>query len=278
MPDFTTSDGLRLFHTDTGTGVPILCLSGLTRNSTDFDYVAPHLGDARMIALDYRGRGRSDWADAESYTVETEARDVLELLDHLGLERVAILGTSRGGLIAMALSRIAHPRLLGVMLNDIGPEIAPGGMDAIRAYVGRRPNARTLSEAAMARADLIPGFDDVPHARWEEEAARHYVETTDGLDLTYDPNLARAIAAGDGPMPDSWPGFDAIAPLPLAAVRGANSNILTRETFEAMRARRPDMIAAEIPGRGHVPFLDEPDALAVLDAWKSCLRQEYFPT
>lgn len=272
MPDFITSDGLRLHHSDDGAGVPILCLAGLTRNGTDFDYVRPHLTGSRVIALDYRGRGRSDWGSAETYTVETEARDVLELLDHLALDRVAILGTSRGGLIALVLAATAPDRLAGIMLNDIGPEIAPAGLAAIMRYVGRTPMERTLAEAAQVRPTLMTGFDGVPGDRWAEEAERHYVETEDGLAINYDPALGDAVRSGaSAPMPDLWALFDAAAPLPLAALRGAASDILTAETFARMRARRPDMIAAEVPERGHVPFLDEPESLEVLSQWRALL-------
>lgn len=272
MPDFTTSDGLRLHYDDVGVGTPVLCLSGLTRNSTDFEYVRPHLANVRMIAFDYRGRGRSDWGLPESYTIETEARDVVELLDHLALDRAAILGTSRGGLIALVLAATVPDRLSGIMLNDIGPEIAPKGLATIMDYVGRAPAERTLSESAKIRAKLMAGFDGVPDERWAEEAARHYVETEEGLAINYDPALGDAVRGGASvAMPDLWSLFDAAAPLPLAALRGANSDILTADTFARMRARRPDMIAAEVPQRGHVPFLDEPEALEVLTQWKTLL-------
>lgn len=272
MPDFTTSDGLRLHYSDDGAGIPVLCLAGLTRNGTDFDYVRPHLADSRMIALDCRGRGRSDWASPETYTIETETRDVLELLDHLALDRVAILGTSRGGLIALLLAATAPDRLSGIMLNDIGPEIAPAGLGIIMDRVGRNPVERTLEEAAQVRATLMAGFGDVPGDRWAEEAARHYVETEEGLAINYDPALSDAVrSGGNALMRDLWPLFDAAAPLPLAAIRGTSSDILTAETFARMRARRPDMIAAVVPERGHVPFLDEPEALEVLSRWKALL-------
>ena len=101
---FTTTDGARLAFRDEGTGRPILCLAGLTRAHTDFDFLVPHLPGVRLIRPDYRGRGGSGWSGADTYTVPQEARDVLALMDHLGLERAAILGTSRGGLIGMALA------------------------------------------------------------------------------------------------------------------------------------------------------------------------------
>ncbi|MBJ3762430.1 alpha/beta hydrolase [Maribius pontilimi] len=272
MPDFTTSDGLRLHYTDRGTGQPILCLSGLTRNATDFDYVAPHQSDARLIALDYRGRGQSDWADPASYTIPVEARDVVELLDHLELQRAPILGTSRGGLIAMMLCATAKDRVAGVCLNDIGPEIAPEGIAAIMAYIGRNPVQKTHAEAAAMRAELMAGFANVPHARWVDEVEKHYRQTDEGLVINYDPGLADTVRAGGAqPAPDLWPLFDAMDGLPLACIRGANSNLLAPATLAEMRRRRPDMIVAEVPDRGHVPFLDEPQALAAIAAWRALL-------
>lgn len=270
MPDFTTSDGLRLHYDDRGTGQPILCLSGLTRTGRDFDYLAPHLSDARLITLDYRGRGKSDWGAPDSYNIQTEGRDALELLDHLGLDLAAIIGTSRGGLIAMLLAATARDRVAGICLNDIGPEIAPAGLDAIRGYVGRDPTARTYDEALAGRATLLPGFANIPESRWREEVMKHYEETPDGLVITYDPALARTLE-GDGAAPDLWPLFDATRGLPLACIRGANSDLLAPETVAAMQARRPDMIFAEVPDRGHVPFLDEPEALQAIAKWRELL-------
>ncbi len=109
MAFFTSSDDRRLFFEDTGSGTPVLCLAGLTRNSKDFSFLTPHLGDMRVIAMDYRGRGRSDHdPDFMNYNVLRESQDAIELLDHIGLDRVNVIGTSRGGLIAMALAA-SHP-------------------------------------------------------------------------------------------------------------------------------------------------------------------------
>jgi len=269
MADFTTSDGLRLHYTDEGTGLPILCLAGLTRTTLDFDYVTPHLSGHRLIKLDYRGRGQSDWdSDWKNYALPIECRDVLELMAHLSLDKVAILGTSRGGLNAMGLAAAAKDRLLGVALNDIGPVIEPAGLDIIRVYVGRNPAARTHKEMAATLAQIMVDFQGVPESRWLEEARKHYVEGPKGLSITYDPRLRDAtLAAADEPPIDLWPYFDALAGLPVASLRGANSNLLGSGTFAEMRKRRPDMIAVEIPGRGHVPFLDEPESVAALKDW-----------
>lgn len=280
MPQFNAPDGTELFFTDTGpgTGSPVLCLAGLTRNGTDFDYVAPHMIGHRLIRLDYRGRGKSAWADPATYTIPHEAQDVLALLDHLGIDKVAILGTSRGGLIAMMLGAMAKDRLTGVCLNDIGPVIERDGLDDIMNYLGRNPTQRSLREAAEMRAKLLPGFENVPEGRWFEEVSRHYIETPQGLQINYDPRLRNAvvaaetaIASGEAPPPDLWPLFDALDGLPLALIRGENSNLLSGKTAAEMRRRRPDMRFADVPARGHVPFLDEPAALEVIHAWLEAL-------
>lgn len=272
MAQFTTSDGLNLYYADEGAGLPLLCLAGLTRTTRDFQYVAPHLPPCRLIRLDCRGRGQSSFdPNWQNYALPVEMRDVMELMDHLSLNAVAILGTSRGGLNAMLLAAAAPDRLLGAALNDIGPELDPAGMSGIMTYLGRRPAARSHAEAAMALPFALKGFENVPPERWMQEARTHFVQTPDGLDITYDPRLRTAIEAG-GDIPDLWPLFDALAGKPLCLIRGAGSDLLSRETAQKMRARRPDMIFAEVAGRGHVPFLDEPGAVAALHAWMEKLR------
>lgn len=267
MPRFAAEDGAALHFTDAGEGLPVIALAGLTRNGADFDHVAPHL-PVRLIRPDYRGRGQSDWADPATYTIAQEAADTIALMDHLGLESAAILGTSRGGLIAMVLAATARERLLGVALNDIGPVIEDRGLDVIKDYIGRNPAQKTYAEAAAFRAEVWTHFEDVPLGRWLEEVKAHYRETPDGLVIRYDPRLRDAVlAAGAQPAPDLWPLFDAMAGLPLALIRGANSDLLSRATADEMARRRPDMLRADIPGRGHVPFLDEPQAVATLTDW-----------
>ncbi len=272
MGRFTTSDGVSLFYRDEGSGLPLVCLAGLTRDGRDFDFVAPHLDGVRLIRLDYRGRGQSDHAPWESYTIPVEARDVVELMDHLELPQAAVLGTSRGGLIAMVLAASAKARLIGVALNDIGPEIAEAGLEVIKGYLGRVPPQKTLAEVALRRAEVMTGFRNVPEQRWREEAERLFVQTDDGLALGYDPKLREAVlGAGAQPAPDLWPLFDALKGLPLCALRGANSDLLSAATFAEMQARRPDMIATEVADRGHIPFLDEPESLDALTRWLKML-------
>lgn len=275
MKHFTAPDGTRLAYRDEGTGLPVLALAGLTRNGDDFDFLAPHLEDVRLIRLDLRGRGASDHADPETYTVPVESTDVLALLDHLGLEKIAILGTSRGGIVGMSIAGLAKPRLAGLCLNDVGPVIEAEGLKDIIKVVGLRPAQSSFAEAAEARATYMQtvGFSGVPKSRWEAEVRNLFVETKDGLDIRYDPRLREAVdAAAKFPLPDLWPFFDALADLPLALIRGQNSTLLSAETAAEMQRRRPDMSYAEVPGRGHVPFLDEPEALATIRSWLRQLR------
>jgi pimeloyl-ACP methyl ester carboxylesterase len=268
LKHFTAADGTRLAYRDEGAGLPLLCLPGLTRDGRDFDYLAPLLPPVRLIRPDYRGRGASDPADPKTYTVPAEARDAIALLDHLGIPKAAVLGTSRGGLIAMFLAATAKDRLSGVCLNDVGPELNPVGLRKIADYLGRRPKFASRAEMAAAMPGLNPEFTDVPASRWAEEVARHTVETPDGLGLIYDPRLRDAVVpVFEAPPVDAWPLFDALAGLPLALIRGANSDLLTAATAAEMQRRRPDMILATVPGRGHIPFLDEPESLAAILAW-----------
>lgn len=279
MPQFfTTSDGTRLAYRDEGTGTPLLCLAGLTRTMGDFDYMLPHLPPCRLIRMDYRGRGQSQWTGAESYTVPQEGKDALELLGHLGVDRAAVLGTSRGGLIAMVLAAMAKDRLLGICFNDIGPEIHKPGLEKIMDYVGRNPRAQTHAALAEALPRNMPGFNNVPESRWMEEARLHYTAGADGLHITYDPALRDSfLAAFKGPEADLWPLFDACAGLPLALIRGANSDLLSPDCAAEMRHRRPDMLFTEVPDRAHIPFLDEPEAIGVLHDWLAQIKTTSTP-
>ena len=270
---FTTSDGARLAYDDRGSGVALLCLAGLTRSMADFDYVMPHLPPLRVIRMDYRGRGASAFTGADTYTVPQEAADALALMDHLGITRFAVLGTSRGGLIGMVLAALAKPRLMGLCLNDIGPEIDPAGLGRIFNYVGRNPAQKSHAALADAYARMLPGFANVPTARWLAEAQKHARETADGLEIPYDPALREAfLKAFNGPAVDLWPLFDALAGVPLALIRGANSDLLSLGTADSMRRRRPDMIFASVPDRAHIPFLDEPESLSAIHAFVQALR------
>lgn len=267
---FTASDGARIAYLDEGSGPVLFCLAGLTRNTSDFDYMMPHLPQGwRVLRMDYRGRGQSDWTGAATYTVPRESRDAIELLDHLGVERAAILGTSRGGMNALFLGATAQDRVAGICLNDVGPELEWDGLARIKDYLGRNPSARTIEELAAILPAVSPGMDNVPASRWREEAAHHTLPSGDGrLTINYDKTLREAfLEAFDKGSPDLWPLFDACAGLPLGLIRGANSDLLSEAATAEMRRRRPDMLFASVPDRAHIPFLDEPESVALLTQW-----------
>ena len=271
MRTFETFDGLKLAYSDTGDAqaLPLLCLAGLTRNSQDFSYLAKHLPDVRMICMDYRGRGQSEWAkDPQTYSIPAETRDALALLDHLGLDKVALLGTSRGGLIGMTMALVARERLRGVCLNDIGPELAPTGLTRIMDYLGEPPNYATAADMARDKPNTMIGFSDVTADRWAQEVAHQTRQGENGLENNYDPALRDAvIKASTGAPIDLWPLFDALHALPTALIRGANSDLLSSDTAREMQARHKAMMFAQVPNRGHVPFLDERESVQGIRKW-----------
>ena len=270
---FEVRDGTKIAYDDQGAGLPVLCLAGLTRTMADFDYVRPHLPPLRLIRMDYRGRGGSGHSGPASYTVLQEAQDALALLDHLDVEKAAILGTSRGGLIGMLLAMTARDRVMGLCLNDVGPVIERAGLERIFEYVGRNPVAKTHIDLAALLAKFNPGFANVPPARWLAEAQKHYRQTDTGLQITYDPALRDAfLAAFQGPPVDLWPLFKACTDLPLALIRGANSDLLSQATADEMMRRRPDMIFANVPDRAHIPFLDEAKSIDVIHTFLKALQ------
>ncbi len=271
MKHLTLPDGTRLAYADQGQGTPLLCLAGLTRTMADFTYAKPYLG-GRIIRMDYRGRGGSSWTGSATYTVLQEAQDALALMDHLGITRFAVLGTSRGGLIGMVLAHLAPGRLLGLCLNDIGPVVDRAGLERIATYIGRNPVAQTFADYAEVLAKTALGFAHVPPARWLEEAQKHAKPAADGLQITYDPALRDSFnAAMAAPSGDAWPLFDACKGLPMAVIRGANSDLLSPATVAEMAHRHPGLIVAHVADRAHVPFLDEPESVAALMAFQQAL-------
>jgi len=274
---FTTSDGLRLAYDDAGEGLPLVCLAGLTRNMNDFNFVRPHLlSHFRVIRLDSRGRGKSDFdSDYHNYNVLKEAHDVVELLDHLGIEKFATLGTSRGGILSMLIAAAHKDRLLGVFLNDIGAMIAPEGLANIFSYLGTPPAFKSYDEAADAMVvAMARNFPGVSRDRWYAQSQNLWKEGPQGLEMTYDAKLRQAFleqSAADA-MTDLWLAFQALDGVPIALLRGEFSDILSEDTATEMQKRRPDMLYAMATNRGHVPFLDEPEALELIARFSAMLK------
>ena len=269
---FEAPDGRRIAYADTGgSGPAVLCLCGLTRTMVDYADLAGHLAPAyRIIRTDYRGRGESGWAEdaVAEYTPIVEGQDAAALLAHLGVEQATIIGTSRGGIIGMLLAAGQPDLVAALVLNDIGPVVERTGLDFIMTYLGKAPDLPDYdAAAAQMKATYAEAFPDLTETAWRAYAERSFAEGPDGLALRYDPRLRDATAAALENAPaDLWGVFDAIR-APILAIRGANSDLMTAETLEEMAARRPGMAHVTIANRGHVPFLDEPAALAAIDAF-----------
>lgn len=267
---FLAGDQRRIAFADTGgDGPAVLCLNGLTRTMLDYADLAAHLApEYRVILTDYRGRGDSDWAEdaVAEYTPIVEGQDAAALLAHLGVERAAIIGTSRGGIIGMLLAAGQPDLVTAVVLNDIGPVVERAGLDFIMTYLGKPPGLPDYDAAVVQlKSAYGAAFPDLTEAAWRAYAKRSFAEGPDGLALRYDPKLRDATEAALETAPsDLWAVFDAIR-APVLAIRGANSELMTAATLQEMAARRPGLDHVTIANRGHVPFLDEPEALAAID-------------
>ncbi|MEM8800328.1 MAG: alpha/beta hydrolase [Pseudomonadota bacterium] len=267
---FTTEDGLSLYYrdypaaTDAKDPLTLLCMPGLTRSSFDFEPLAAYLagGRYRILSVDLRGRGKSDYAeDPMTYIPLTYVKDIEQLLRAEKLERVVLIGTSLGGILSMTLAGVSRARLAGVVLNDIGPEIDPAGLDRITRYVGKTSSFETWEEAVEATRAINAGsFPDYGPEDWLAMARRTFREGDDGLiHPNYDLNIAVPFSKGaSAPANDLWPFFMALKGLPTLVVRGETSDILSGETVTAMKARYPKLETLTVPGRGHAPYLDEP--------------------
>jgi pimeloyl-ACP methyl ester carboxylesterase len=275
---FTTPDGPRIHYrsyvpTVAEAGTPVLCLHGLTRNERDFEELAPRIAalGRRVIAPSQRGRGRSDRdPQTERYTPAAYVADMLGLLDSLGIERAVFVGTSMGGLMTMIAAAQAATRLAGAVLNDVGPEIDPVGLERIRGYAGAAKVASSWAEAA----EITRGINGVAFPQetgepfWLTFARRLFREDAPGrIVLDYDPAIAGAVQPppASAPAPSLWPVFDALAPIPTLLVRGAITDVLMASTVEEMRRRKPDLEVAAVPDVGHAPFMTEPAAWTALE-------------
>ncbi len=273
---WTAIDGLRLHYRDYPGGEPgqppILCIPGLTRNARDFTGVAERLSPAwRVLCVDLRGRGESPpAADPASYAPPSYALDIGALFVALEIERAVVLGTSLGGLIAMLMALTTPERLAGVLLNDIGPVLDPGGLSRIRSYVGRSASWPTWLHAARALAETQKAaFPRYAIEDWLAMAKRVCRLTSAGrIVFDYDMRIAepfREAPDENAPSPDLWPAFEALAGRPVAVTRGALSDLLSDATAQAMARRVPDVDLVTVADVGHAPALDEPEAIVAID-------------
>lgn len=274
---FTSPDGLSLYArdypgADGPVRLPVIAIHGLTRNSADFDAIATLIAQSgrRVLAVDVRGRGKSDRApDPMTYQPPVYAKDVLALMDQAGIDRAVFMGTSMGGLITMAVTAFKSKRVAAAILNDIGPEVDPAGLARIAAYAGQPVDTPTWAAAAahVKKINAV-AFPEYTDADWDAFARRTFREGTEGTPvLDYDPDISVPIRAmgAKGLVPRLWPFFTRLAKgRPTLLIRGGASDLLSAGIAAKMRKRAPKMAYAEITGIGHAPMLDEPEARAAI--------------
>jgi pimeloyl-ACP methyl ester carboxylesterase len=276
---YASADGLRLYYRDypgpDRGATPVLCVPGLTRNARDFDFIAARIAARRRVLVaDLRGRGRSAYdPETKNYSVPVETGDMLQLLAQAGVAKVALLGTSRGGVIAMMLATARPGLLAGAILNDIGAQVEPEGLERIYDVMRTPPSYSSWAESVDGLKRFNgPRFPNVSDARWLEFADALYRESNGRIVGDYDPKFPQAILDGRGTNPRNaagaanlWKWFAALTPVPTLVLRGANSDLLSEATVEAMRTAKPDLAAISVKDRGHVPFLDEAEAVSAID-------------
>jgi pimeloyl-ACP methyl ester carboxylesterase len=276
----TAQDGLKLhvraYGSSANSALPVVCLPGLARTATDFHRLASALADDAehpryVLALDYRGRGLSDYdSNPDNYSLPVELADVLSVLTALAIGKAVFIGTSRGGLLAMLLGAARPAALAGVVLNDIGPVIEPRGLARIKGYVGQLPQPKSFEEAAEVLRQLFsPQFPALSAGDWMELGQRTFRDQGGRIIPDYDPKLAHALRDVDieRPLPDLWQQFDSLADVPMLIIRGANSDLLSPATFEAMRARRWQCDALVVPDQGHAPLLTDDETISRIGAF-----------
>jgi pimeloyl-ACP methyl ester carboxylesterase len=270
---FESQDGLRLFsrvYAPPDADAPVvLCLHGLMRNSRDFEELAPRLAQrCRVIVPDVRGRGLSARdPDFNNYQIPVYLRDAQALLAGLGAARVTVIGTSMGGLMGMLLAVMQPALVVRLVLNDIGPEVDPAGLERIRGYAGKSAPVRSWEEAvAQVRSTYGEAWPDLSDARWDKITRLSFRANAQGLpEEDADPRIAGPLRNTSAAAPDLWPLWGTLARLPVLVIRGAQSDILSAATLARMQRTKPDLKVLSVANRGHAPLLDEPECLAAID-------------
>jgi pimeloyl-ACP methyl ester carboxylesterase len=264
----TAHDGLRIHVREYGSrsapGLPVVCLPGLARTAADFDELAPLLAagppERHIVAMDLRGRGHSDHdTDHANYNCTVELADIVGVLIALGVGPAMFVGSSRGGVLTMMLATVHPTAIAGVVLHDVGPVTEAKGIARLRGYLGKLPHPRTYEEGAeILRRLLSAQFPNLTAEQWLAGAKRTWHLKSGTLKPVYDIGIAQALSGIDIelPIPTLWHEFDALAGVPLLVIRGANSDILSATTVEAMRARRTSMEMIEVVDQGHAPLLE----------------------
>ena len=277
---YSAPDGLKLHARIYGENVrerwPVVCLPGLTRNARDFHELAMLLSHDRkrprkVVAFDYRGRGQSAYdPNWKNYDIVVEAEDIVAGLTALGIDHAAFIGTSRGGLIIHVLAAMRPSLLKAVVLNDIGPVVESGGRAHIRAYLERPHQPKSFAEAqALQQAAHAKNFPALTDEDWKRFVHALYREENGVPVLDFDPALLNLVrqADFDKPLPALWPQFEGLSAIPMLAIRGENSSLLSVATLEEMGRRHPDCQTVTVEGQGHAPLLETGDLPGTIAAF-----------
>ncbi|WP_321389141.1 alpha/beta hydrolase [Emcibacter sp.] len=274
---YTLRDGLKLYHRVYENGgsrkTPLLCIHGITRNSKDFhDFASIMQKDRPVISMDVRGRGKSDYdPEYHNYQIPVYVADMFELMDHMTIPRVVVVGTSMGGLIGMAMAAVQPDRVKAIVLNDVGPVIEQTGIDRIWAYVGKTAAVRSWGQAAnILKTMNSANFADYTQEDWLKFADNTFRQQEDGtLIADYDPHVGTAVRESqEAAVPvDMWPLFQSLAEIPILCLRGKLSDILSAETLKKMAELHPKFTGVTIAHRGHTPDLREEQSVAAINAF-----------
>lgn len=268
---FTTRDGLSLYYRDFAgpdAKTPVLCLSGTTGNSKQYLELATRLSkERRVLCMDWRGHGQSDYdPDWEHYSYFVDRDDVLDLLDHEGIDKVIIIGTSLGGIVTMHVVLERPERIAAVVMNDVGPVIGKAGRQRLHDNMGKGMVFGSFEEAASAQKERAEKGITLTDDEWLERAKRIFREKDGKVVPDMDPVYGKVFRSRKRP-PDWWDSWEALKDKPVLVLRGAVSDILDEEVLDEMTRRKPDMRRAIVPGRGHCPALDESEASSAIDAF-----------
>lgn len=271
----SAQDGLRLYVRDYRPvevlGLPVLCLSGLTRNSQDFEHIASVLCSRghRVVTMDYRGRGRSDYDDDWSnYVPQTYVSDIFQITAALGLHKCIFLGTSLGGILSMAMSVVAPSLVHSVILNDVGPDLDENGIGKIIAYTGDASSVADLDAAVEKLKSYYPdelGFVDKD---WRDVAKKTYKLENGRYIPNWDTKIADILrlSIANKEKQDLWPYFKALADRKVLVIRGDVSSVFKEQTYKKMMETLPHITGVVLQGVGHAPTLQEEEAEeAILD-------------
>lgn len=247
----------------------LVCVHGLTRNARDFDDLAQALAaHYRVVCPDVPGRGHSDWlSNKADYAIPVYVEHMVTLIARLGVDRVDWLGTSMGGLIGMALASLRDTPIRKLVLNDVGPVLTAQSLLRIGEYVGRAPIFADLDAATAYVKLMSEGFGELSAAQWRHLTEHVVVEGPDGWRMRYDPAIGevlRAMPLGEDIL--LWPLYEAIQ-CPTLVMRGATSDLLSRQVAEEMTRRGPRARFVEVPGVGHSPMLMDPAQIEVVRAF-----------